>query len=70
MSKPIVTIHPNASLQDALGTMQGRNIRRLLVMSDDGNNMVGIITAKDIFRFVTRNQPLSPAFPYDSRQEF
>lgn len=65
MSKPVVTIHPNASLQDALQTMQARDIRRLLVMSDDGNNLVGIMTDKDIFRFVTRNQPLSPAFVND-----
>ena len=34
-------------------------------MSDDGNNMVGIITDKDIFRFVARNQPSSPAFVND-----
>lgn len=34
-------------------------------MSDDGNNMAGILTDKDIFRFVTRNQPLSPAFVND-----
>jgi CBS domain-containing protein len=59
MSRPVVTIHPNASLQDALQTMQERNIRRLLVMSDDGNNMAGIITDKDIFRFVARNESLS-----------
>jgi CBS domain-containing protein len=65
MSKPIVTIHPNASLQDALQTMQARDIRRLLVIIDDGNNMAGIITDKDIFRFVTRTQPLSPAFVND-----
>ncbi|MFL6521920.1 MAG: cyclic nucleotide-binding/CBS domain-containing protein, partial [Nitrososphaera sp.] len=55
MSKPVVTIHPNASLQDALAEMQARNIRRLLVMSDDGNNMAGIITDKDIIRYITRN---------------
>jgi CBS domain-containing protein len=65
MSKPVVTIHPNASLQDALQTMQARDIRRLLVLRDDGNIWVGIITDKDIFRFVTRNQPLSPAFVND-----
>jgi CBS domain-containing protein len=59
MSRPVVTIHPNASLQDALQTMQERNIRRLLVMSDDGNNMVGIITDRDIFRFIARNESLS-----------
>lgn len=34
-------------------------------MSDDGNNMVGIITHKDIFRFFTRNQPLPPAILND-----
>ena len=59
MSKPVVTIHPNASLQDALQTMKARNIRRLLVMSDDGNNMAGIITDKDIIRFVARNESVS-----------
>jgi CBS domain-containing protein len=59
MSRPVVTIHPNASLQDALQTMQERNIRRLLVMSDDGNNMAGIITDRGIFRFIARNESLS-----------
>ncbi len=44
MSKPVVAIHPNASLQDALQTMQERNIRRLFVMSDYGNNMAAIMT--------------------------
>jgi CBS domain-containing protein len=62
MSKPVVTIHPNASLQDALQTMQARDIRRLLVVSDDGNNMAGIVTDKDIFRFVTRNESVSSGF--------
>lgn len=62
MSKPVVTIHPNASLQDALQTMQTRDIRRLLVVSDDGNNMAGIVTDKDIFRFVTRNESVSSGF--------
>jgi CBS domain-containing protein len=38
MSKPVVTIHPNASFQDTLHTMQARDIRRLVVMSDNGIN--------------------------------
>lgn len=62
MNKPVVTIHPNASLQDALQTMQARNIRRLLVISDDGNNIAGIVTDRDIFRFITRNEPVSSGF--------
>jgi len=59
MSKPVITIHPNASLQDALQTMQARDIRRLLVVSDDGNNIAGILTDKDIFRFLARNGSVS-----------
>ncbi|MDQ3835661.1 MAG: CBS domain-containing protein [Thermoproteota archaeon] len=65
MSKPVVTIHPNASLQDALQTMQARDIRRLLVMSDDGNNTAGILTDKDIFRFVARDNSASSVFVND-----
>src|ERR687898_3661714 len=65
MSKPVVTIHPNASLQDALQTMQSRDIRRLLVMSDDGNNMAGILTDKDIFRFIAKDSSASSVFVND-----
>jgi CBS domain-containing protein len=65
MNKPVVTIHPNASIQDALQTMQARDIRRLLVMSDDGKKMAGIITDKDIFKFITRNQSVSSSFVSD-----
>ncbi len=62
MSKPVVTIHPNASLRDALQTMHARDIRRLVVVSDDGTNITGILTDKDIFRFIARNQSVSSAF--------
>jgi CBS domain-containing protein len=58
MSKPIVTIHPNASLQHALQIMHARDIRRLLVVSEDGNNIAGILTDKDIFRFIARNESI------------
>ena len=61
MSKPLVTIHPNASVRDALQTMQSRDIRRLLVVSDDGKNVGGMITLKDIFRFISRNGSMSTA---------
>ena len=62
MSKPLVTIHPNGSIKDALQAMQSRDIRRLIVVSDDGKNMVGIVTDKDIFRFISRNESMSSAF--------
>lgn len=62
MSKPIVTIHPNGSVKDALQTMQSRDIRRLIVVTDDTRNMVGIITNKDIVRFIARNESVASTF--------
>lgn len=62
MSKPLVTIHPNASIRDALQTMQSKDIRRLVVVSDDVQKMMGIVTDKDIFRFILRNESVSSAF--------
>jgi CBS domain-containing protein len=67
MSKPIVTMRTNGTLRDALQEMQARNFRRLVVVSEDGNNnMVGIVTDKDIFRFIMRNEPLPPTFVRDA----
>jgi CBS domain-containing protein len=42
--------------------MQSRDIRRLIVVGNDGKNMMGIITTKDIFRFISRNESISSAF--------
>jgi CBS domain-containing protein len=62
MSKPLVTIHPNGSVRDALQAMQTRDIRRLVVVDDNGKNMIGIVTDKDIFRFISRNESITSAF--------
>jgi CBS domain-containing protein len=60
MSKPVITISANSSLRDGIQTMYTKNIRRLPVMSDKktADQIVGIITAKDIFRVLTKNQNL------------
>lgn len=71
MSKPLITISPNGSIKDAMQTMQLKNIRRLVVVDDekegkenkhDDNKMIGIITDKDIFRAIMKNQDLIPSF--------
>ena len=62
MSEPIATIHPNGSLRDALQTMQSRDIRRLVVVSDDGKNMMGVLTDKDIFKFISKNESVASSF--------
>ncbi len=46
MSRPIVTISPTASVNDAAKVMNQRKIRRLAVI-DDGK-LIGVLTQKDI----------------------
>jgi len=58
MSKPLVNVSINSSVRDAIQTMQQKNIRRLIV--SDGDEMVGIITDKDIFKTIMNNQELIP----------
>jgi CBS domain-containing protein len=73
MSKPLITISLNSSIKDAMQTMQLKNIRRLIVVGEkeekenkhDDNKMHGIITDKDIFRAIMKNQDLIPSFLSD-----
>ena len=57
MSKPVITINPESSIQDAIQSMKLNNIRRLPVANREGK-MVGIITDKDIFRAIINSQSL------------
>jgi CBS domain-containing protein len=72
MSKPLITISSNSSIKDAMQTMQLKNIRRLVVVekeeeksNNNNNKMVGIITDKDIFRAIMKNQSLIPSLLND-----
>jgi CBS domain-containing protein len=60
MSKPLITIRSNGSLRDAIQTMYSKNIRRLPVISDKEKTgeILGIVTDKDIFRTLMKNQNL------------
>ncbi len=46
MSKPVVTIGPEKSLEDAVNLMLEKKIKRLVVVEDE--KVIGIITASDI----------------------
>jgi len=61
MSKPVITIGAESSIQDAIQSMKLNNIRRLPIISREGN-MVGIIADKDIFRAIINNQSLVASF--------
>ena len=58
MSRPLITIRANGSLADALQTMQHKDMRRIVVVDAD-NKMVGIVTDKDIFRFIATNESIA-----------
>jgi CBS domain-containing protein len=70
MSTPLITILPNGTIRDVLETMLRKNIRRLVVVESSSRNvekseenspggineLVGIVTDKDIFRTIMNSQ--------------
>lgn len=48
MTKPVITVPPNCSLQDCAALMARADIRRVLVF--DGQDIVGIVSSTDIFK--------------------
>ena len=69
MSTPLTTVFPNNTIKDAMQTMLGKNIRRLVVIEFSGrtneeseenshktSRLIGIVTDKDIFKAIFNNQ--------------
>lgn len=71
MSKPLITIRSNGSLRDGIQTMYSKNIRRLPVISDKekSGKIVGIVTDKDIFRMLMKNQNLVQSLLTDNMMQ-
>lgn len=63
MSHPLITVTSNISLKDALRLIVSRDIRRLPVV--DNRKLVGIVTDKDIYRAIAKNESLISAFIND-----
>jgi CBS domain-containing protein len=51
--KSVVTIHPDATVERAVGVLRQRGIGALVV-SDDGENVVGILSERDIVESLGR----------------
>ena len=58
MRTPLITINPNSSVIYAMETMQQKDIRRLPVVDNTGK-LLGIITDKDVFSVIVKNQTLA-----------
>ncbi|MCE2870235.1 MAG: CBS domain-containing protein [Oxalobacteraceae bacterium] len=52
MSTPVTTVHEEAGLNEALGIMRGKRIRRLPVVNHAGG-VVGIVTTDDLLNLLS-----------------
>ncbi|HJR83768.1 MAG TPA: CBS domain-containing protein [Nitrososphaeraceae archaeon] len=60
-SKPLITIEQSASINDATKIMNNKKIRRLVVV-DQNNKMIGILTQRDIFKAIDKDPDLFSEF--------
>ena len=65
MTSDPVTVHKGSSLRDIRGRMQRADVRRLLVV-DDGQRLVGIVTWGDIVE--AWPSPFGPLEPFEVRE--
>ena len=56
MSHPLITMASNATISDAMKLMYEKKIRRVIILEHD--KLAGIITHKDIFRYLVENKDL------------
>jgi CBS domain-containing protein len=61
MTKPLITIGEVSSVKDAMQLMNNKNIRRLVAINKD-QQMVGIITLKDIFQTINSSPEMFTEF--------
>jgi predicted transcriptional regulator len=61
MTKPLITIEQSVSIYDATKIMNDKKIRRLVVM-DQNNKMIGILTQRDIFKAIDKDPDLFSEF--------
>ena len=56
MSHPLITLSSSATVSDAMKLMYERKIRRVIILEKD--KLAGILTDKDIFRYLVENKEL------------
>ena len=67
MSAPVITIDPDALAVDAAELMENNNVRRIIVVDQDGY-MCGIVTDVDVLEAKTAESVISPYDPaYDEK---
>jgi CBS domain-containing protein len=54
MSSPVITIHPDQTIDEAMYLMNARGIRHLPVVLDD--NLMGVVSIRDVLRAIIYRQ--------------
>lgn len=67
MSTPLISIPPSASISNVLSVMAQKNINHLPVIEE--GNLVGIVTEKDIFRYVLHHAGLMEELLVEGSQQ-
>ena len=50
MSRPVLTVTVDTSVEEAVRLMESRRVHRLVVVADDGESPVGVLSATDLVR--------------------
>ena len=64
MSTPLIVATASTSIGEAARKMMTNNIRRLVVMSEDGGRLVGLVTMRDIIRWVAARRRVTDLMEY------
>jgi len=59
MTSPVKTVSPHASIDVVAKIFKAASIRRLFVT--DGDKLVGVISRRDLLRYIRQNRHASPA---------
>lgn len=68
MSKPVVTVRPDATLLEAARTMAGNAVHALPVV-DEAEHLLGIITTTDVMHAALESHPTRRSAPGELRDE-
>jgi CBS domain-containing protein len=66
MSRPVITVRPQATLLEAARTMAGNAVHALPVV-DEAERLLGIITTTDVMHAALESAPRRPPAPDESR---
>jgi acetoin utilization protein AcuB len=59
MSRPVLTVTVDTPVEEAARLMESRHVHRLVVVADDGESPVGVLSATDLVRAMA-DRPVDP----------